>query len=100
MYTPLQGETAQEFLSSSVDLNQLNTIILLDGEKIHTKSNAALKIAGMLPYPWKLLQILRIFPRPLRDWVYDGISKHRYGWFGKYDVCTIPTEEEKDLFLD
>ena len=39
-------------------------------------------------------------PRPLRDWVYDFVASHRYRWFGRRDVCMVPTPELRSRFLN
>jgi len=98
-YAPLQGETAKTKLAEH-NLKHLNSIILLDGDQIYTQSTAALKVAKLLPAPYCGLYVLAIIPSVIRDFVYDYIAKHRYTWFGQYDKCTIPSKENKELFLD
>jgi len=78
----------------------LESIVLLDQGQIYNRSTAALRIARVLPFPWPLLYALIAVPRPLRDWVYDWVARHRYGWFGKQDACMVPTPEMKSRFLD
>jgi len=99
-YAPLQGKTANNKLNSLFDLKYPSSIVLLDGEKIYTKTDATIRIAKELPAPWSGLALFWIIPRPIRNGVYELISKYRYKWFGKYDVCTIPSTEDRDLFLD
>ncbi len=33
---------------------------------------------------------LRIFPKPLRDWLYQLLARNRYALFGKGDICALP----------
>jgi predicted DCC family thiol-disulfide oxidoreductase YuxK len=99
-YAHLQGETAKKQLLMTFDLNYPSSIVLLDRDKIYTKTDATIRIAKELPAPWSGLALFWIIPRPIRNGVYELISKYRYKWFGKYDVCTIPSAEDKDLFLD
>lgn len=83
-----------------MDNSNLESVILLDGESVYSKSTAALKIARELSGPVKILYPLLILPKFLRDFFYDLIAKNRYKIFGKKEVCRIPTEEEKVKFLD
>ena len=83
-----------------MDNSNLESVILLDGESVYSKSTAALKIAKELSGSVKILYPLLILPKFLRDFFYDLIAKNRYKIFGKKDVCRIPTEEEKVKFLD
>jgi predicted DCC family thiol-disulfide oxidoreductase YuxK len=49
---------------------------------------------------WSLTPILYLLPRPLRDWLYNRIARNRYDWFGRRDVCYVPTPELRSRFLD
>src|ERR1035437_5502857 len=43
---------------------------------------------------WRLAGfLLRLVPRPVRDWGYRVIARNRYRMFGRYDACPMPTEE-------
>lgn len=37
-----------------------------------------------------LLQPLRLLPRPVQDWLYRLIARHRYRLFGRTDMCAVP----------
>ena len=43
---------------------------------------------------------LRRIPRPIRDWAYRLVARHRYRIFGRYETCPMPTEATRDRFLD
>jgi len=45
----------------------LDTVTVVDGDRIYIKSDAALYVAGRLPFPWPLLRCLAIVPRAWRD---------------------------------
>ena len=75
------------------------TMLYVEGNKEYKKSDAFLKIIGYMPLPWKMLIILRIIPRFIRDWMYDRIALNRYKLFGKYDTCIVPSEKDKKRFL-
>jgi predicted DCC family thiol-disulfide oxidoreductase YuxK len=77
-----------------------HTFVLIEGDRVYTKSTAALRIAKHLRRGWNLLYGLIIIPKFLRDAVYNWVSKNRYKWFGKRDSCRLPSPEEKALFLD
>ncbi len=107
----LQGKTAKEILETAgrTDLltPPLKTIVLYErvagtvGEsEFFTESDAVLRIFSELEFPWSLLGFFRFFPRRLRDFVYQVISKNRYRWFGKRESCRVPTPEEKAWLLD
>ena len=49
---------------------------------------------------WKWTKFLRIFPKFIRDGVYNLVAKNRYRWFGKKEECWVPTPELKARFLE
>ncbi|TCD04374.1 DUF393 domain-containing protein [Pedobacter frigidisoli] len=99
MFTALQGEYAKTILPYfDVDLNKINSIILVQDDKLYTKSSAALRIAKRLNGILPLLYGFIIVPKFIRDWVYDIIAKNRYKWWGKQESCWVPTPELKQKF--
>ena len=76
-----------------------DSVVLLYNGRYYVKSNAALHILRLLGGFWRLLYVLMIIPRFLRNAVYDFISRNRYRWFGKRDTCMLPTPELRERFL-
>lgn len=77
-----------------------NSFVLVEGDRIYTKSTAALRVARNLGGFWNLLYGLIVIPSVLRDAVYGFIARNRYRWFGKRESCMIPQPEWKSRFLD
>jgi predicted DCC family thiol-disulfide oxidoreductase YuxK len=101
LFAPLQGKTGRELLERfNLAPNVINTFILLEKDKVYTKSTAALRVARKLSGGWKLLYGLMIVPRIIRNAVYNIIAKNRYKWFGRKDACMVPTPELKERFLE
>jgi len=99
-FAALQSESAAQKLKDfPVDLKQLDSIVLLHNSRIYTKSSAALRIAKTLGGIWSLFWVFWVVPKPIRDLAYDVIANNRYRWFGKRDVCRVPTPELKSRFL-
>ena len=76
------------------------TMVFAHRGVVRVKSSAALAIARWLTFPWPLSSVWLVVPRPLRDIVYDWIARNRYRWFGKRDVCWLPTPALRARFLD
>ena len=77
-----------------------DSLVLVDDEGVHTRSEAALRVAGYLHRPWKWLRLARWVPMPVRDRAYDVVARNRYRWFGTRDECRIPTPDLRARFLD
>lgn len=76
------------------------TMVVVDGGRCLTRSEAALAIVRRLPPPWPLLFVLRLIPRRLRDAVYDLIARNRARWFGRKSQCMLSLAPYKDRFLE
>jgi predicted DCC family thiol-disulfide oxidoreductase YuxK len=78
-----------------------DAVIYIENGHIYIGSTAALKIGQRLKFPWSVISSLGLLvPRAIRDWVYNQIGTHRYQWFGKRDVCMVPTRELQTRFYD
>ena len=57
--------------------------------------------AGRLFGGWgKWTAVLRILPKPIRDWLYIRLARNRYALFGKKDMCALPDPDfQKRLML-
>ncbi|HEV7351291.1 thiol-disulfide oxidoreductase DCC family protein [Telluribacter sp.] len=75
------------------------SFILLKGDKLYQKSDAALEVARLLGGVWWGLYVFKLIPRFLRDAVYSWIARHRYQWFGRKETCRLPTPELQGRFL-
>ncbi len=75
------------------------SMILVDGDRVYERSAAAIEIGRGLGFPWSLAIVWYVVPRFIRDAVYMFIARHRYRWFGKKDVCMVPTPELRARFL-
>ena len=99
-FAPLQSATAQKMLGPDFSLEKASSLILVEGGQTYTKSDAVLRIAQNLDFPWNTAYVLRWIPRFLRNGIYDVVARSRYSWFGKEAECPIPTPEERMRFLE
>ena len=99
-FATLQSPAAAALIGAHIDRASLpDSVVLVDAGRVHVRSTAALRIARQLRFPWPLAWIFIVVPRPIRDWVYDVIARHRYRWFGRRDECMVPTPELRNRFL-
>lgn len=100
-FGPLQS-TAAERLLGDIDPRDRwpDSVVLVENGRVWTRSAAALRIARRLTFPWPLAFALVVVPRPIRDSIYNLVARRRYQWFGKRDVCMMPTQALAERFLD
>ena len=76
-----------------------SSILLLQGNKIYESSEAVLKIASHLSYPWKALVVFRIIPAVIRDFIYQVVASNRYRFSSRKLSCTQEIAGMKHRFL-
>lgn len=98
----VSGSTTARILLAphGIDAVAPGSVVLVEDGAVYTRSEAALRIAGGLPWPWCWLTVLRAVPRALRDAVYEVVARYRYRWFGRRDRCAIPSPAVQARLLD
>jgi len=105
-FASLQSAAGREILvRHGITLGALDTFYVIPdfgmaGERVLSKSSAAVFTAARLGGVWKAATMMRLLPLRVRDLVYDAIARHRYRMFGKYDTCPLPEAQYRDRFLD
>ena len=101
-FASLQSEAGRALLATrgvSLPDGDPDTIMLVDGDRVWQRSDAALRVARRLRFPWSFVGFFGWVPRVVRDGVYRFIASHRYRWFGKSETCRVATPAEKARFL-
>ena len=65
-----------------------------------TRSAAGLRVAAYLGGFWRLALIFWIVPRPIRDWAYDIVARHRHQLARGSPRCVAPPPWARERFLD
>lgn len=102
LFAPLQSDIGKTIINKfQIDTDDTDSILLYNpkNESLSYKSSAALHVAKQLGFPINILSVFLIVPTFISNWVYDYIAKNRYKWYGKKDVCMIPTPELKSKFI-
>ena len=100
-FAALTSPAAERILrEAGVKLPLPDTIVLVEERTVYCRSDAPLRIARGLAFPWPLAYGLVAVPRFIRDRVYDVIARRRYKWFGRREMCMIPTPELTQRFLE
>jgi len=96
----MQGEVgAALFRAHGIDPTDPDTILLVDGDRVLTNSDAVLAIYTGLGWPWRIAGLARVIPRPIRDTAYRWVARNRYRIFGRRETCWVPRPEDAGRFL-
>ncbi len=101
-FASLQSEAGRALMREhGLEIGEVDptSVVLVEDGRAYQRSTAALRIARRLRFPWPLFAAFVVVPRFVRDVVYDFVARHRYRWFGKKDVCMVPTPELRARFL-
>ncbi len=100
LFASLQSEIGKRILSSNnLSQDNLKTFLLIEDERVYTKSTAALRVIKQLNGVISILYTFNVIPKFIRDSIYDLVARNRYNWFGKKDECMKPTPQLKARFL-
>ena len=93
-FCPLESASGTRLLAQhGLNADYRGSLVLIEAGTVFLKSDAALRVASYLKWPWSWGRAAVILPRGLRDWAYDVIARNRYRWFGRHDACLLPTPE-------
>jgi predicted DCC family thiol-disulfide oxidoreductase YuxK len=105
-FASLQSDFAGTLLNRhGVDHHDLDTVyvVLNSGEAneaLLAKSDAFLLFTKEIGGVWSIAGLAKIIPRPIRNWLYDFVARHRYEVFGKYEACMLPDPRHKHKFIE
>jgi len=105
-FASLQSDLAAKVLNRhGMDPKGLDTVyaVLNYGEPNETllaKGDAFLFFAGVIGGIWSVARVVKILPRPVRNWLYDLVARHRYQVFGKSESCMLPDPKHRHKFLE
>lgn len=100
-FAPLQSSAGSRLMRErGMTPGDARTFVLIRGDATFIKSDAALRVLAYLAWPWRLLGVLAVIPRPIRDGGYDLVARNRHRWFGRPVACVVPTPEIRARFLE
>jgi len=92
-FIPLQSEKGKSLIQKFQIPLETDSVILIKFNTVFFESDAAIEIASMLNYPWKMGVIARFIPKKIRNNLYQLIARNRYRWFGKRESCRVQNLE-------
>jgi Uncharacterized protein conserved in bacteria len=105
-FASLQSDLAAKVLNRhGMNPKGLDTVyaVLNYGEPNETllaKGDAFLFFAGVIDGVWSVASVVKVVPRPVRNWLYDFVARHRYQVFGKSESCMLPDPKQRHKFLE
>ena len=98
-FAAMQTKAGENIMQEYHILNDRKSIILIKQGTVFYKSDAIIEIAKQITGCPSILKYGYLFPKFLRDGIYDLIAKNRYFLFGKKETCSIPSEKDSKRFI-
>ena len=98
-FASLQSVLAANLLQSQNNAQGPDTVVFYDQGKFYYRSDAVLRTAAYLGFPYNMIKLGYLVPRPLRNRIYDYIARNRFRWFGQRNSCRMPDEKTKDRII-
>jgi predicted DCC family thiol-disulfide oxidoreductase YuxK len=98
-FAAMQTKAGENIIQEYNVLNDRKSIILIKQGTVFYKSDAIIEIAKQITGWPSILKYGFLFPKFLRDGIYDLIAKNRYFLFGKKDTCSTPSEKDSKRFI-
>jgi predicted DCC family thiol-disulfide oxidoreductase YuxK len=100
-FASLQSDVAWQRLEPfGLDPDDLQSLVLIDDDGAHLRSEAVLRVAETLRAPWSWARWLRWIPRAVRDGLYAVVARFRHRVFGSRPACGAPRPDLQERFLD
>lgn len=100
-FAPLQSPVGQELLEKhGLAMVDEDTVLLLKDGQCFERTDAVLEITKDLTGFWHWFRVLKVLPKPCRDYFYRVFARNRYRLFGKRDTCIVPSASVRERFLE
>ena len=100
-FAPLQSEISQNILKRyNMKTDDYDTFILYENNRIYTQSTGVLHVIKHFKNYYRFFYFFIIIPSFIRDYLYNFVARNRYRFFGRKEVCMIPTPELKARFIN
>jgi predicted DCC family thiol-disulfide oxidoreductase YuxK len=99
-FASLQSSFATAIIASHAELTGVDSMVWVEGPLVLTRSSAAIRLAWYLGGAWRLAEVLRLVPRPVRDWAYDLLARHRHRLAGSARRAFVAPADVRNRFLD
>jgi predicted DCC family thiol-disulfide oxidoreductase YuxK len=100
-FASIQGAAGRQLLArQGLRVDGLQTLLLVDGDRVWQHTAAIFRVLHTLGWPWRLASLAWPVPAPLRDALYRWVARNRYRMFGRSDTCLVPPADRAQRFID
>lgn len=100
-FAAMQSATGHDLLREhGIDPHDPVSFLLLEQGRAYTDTDAIARVLLNFGFLWRsIARSMRIVPRPMRDASYRWLARNRYRFFGRREVCLVPSASDAERFL-
>lgn len=88
---PIQSETGAALMKENgFDPLDPDSWLFIENGRVWRDFDAVIRLGARSGGMGRVCLILRIIPRPIRNWLYARVARNRYAMFGRGDMCALP----------
>jgi len=88
---PIQSARGAALMrENGLDLADPDTRPLTEGGRVWRDLDALIRVGECSGGMGRVVSLLRVLPRPVRDWLSARVARNRYRFFGRGDMCALP----------
>ncbi len=88
---PIQGAVGAAMMrENGLDALDPDSWLFVENGQVWRDFDAVIRVGERSGGWGRLCSVLRVIPRPLRDWLYARMARNRYAMFGRGDMCALP----------
>lgn len=97
-FASLQSDFAKQSLSQEY-VENLDSIVVLDGNNLYTKAEAIFFIANYLKIPFRFACLGKYLPAWPFNKAYEFLAKNRYSLSQSRKSCKLPSPKQRKRFI-
>jgi len=103
-FASLQGEFGMAAIERHPELRTVDSMIWVEqepngGERVISRSSAALRAAAYLGGTWRVMLLGYLVPTAIRDALYTFIARHRHQIIRSRENCLVVTPDLRSRFI-
>ncbi len=88
---PIQSETGAALMrDNGLDPLDPDTWLFIENGRVWRDFDALIRVGQRSGGLGHLFAVLRMIPRPIRNWLYARVARNRYAMFGQGDMYALP----------
>lgn len=88
---PIQSQTGADLMrANGLDPADPYTWLFIEDGTVWRDFDAVIRIGQRSGGVGRILVVLKVLPRRVREWLYQRVARNRYAMFGRGDMCALP----------